>query len=61
MGRDIDRVYLDGVIARSQAILRTLVRSMEFSQVTDVQYFIQQTAPMVVRTLDRAHALRDAL
>lgn len=57
----MDRVYLDGVIARSQALLQLLIQSMATTQVTDVRYFIQQQAPMVVRALDRAHALRNAL
>jgi hypothetical protein len=57
----VDRVYLDGVIARSQALLQLLIQSMATTQETDVRYFIQQQAPTVVRALDRAHALRNAL
>jgi len=61
VGRDVDRVYLDGVIARSTAFLHLLVRGMTTTRTTELQYFIQRTAPVIVRELDRAETLRKAL
>jgi len=60
-GRDVDRVYLDGVIGRSTAFLHLLVDGMNATRTTEVQYFIQQAAPVVLRELDRAKALRKTL
>lgn len=54
-------MYLDGVEQRTHALLRFLIDAMNSTQSTDVQYLIQQTAPIVLREHDRAQALRKTL
>lgn len=61
MGRDVDRVYLDGVEQRTRVLLHRLIGAMNSTTVTDVQYLIQQTAPVILREHDRARALRKSL
>jgi len=61
MGRDVDRVYLDGVGRRTTATLRRLIDAMNSTQVTEIQYLIQQAAPIILRERDRAQALRKSL
>jgi hypothetical protein len=46
------------VIARSEALLAAMVRSMRATGTTELQFFLQQHAPAILATLDRAQALR---
>ena len=61
MGRDVDRIYLDGVIRRSKVMLQQMIDAMNMTRTTEVQYFIQKSMPVVVRELDRARALRQGI
>lgn len=60
-GRDFDRVYLDGVIQAEKALLRALTTAMNATRTTEVQYLVQQAAPVILAHLDRAEALRKGM
>jgi hypothetical protein len=46
---------------RSRALLHQLVNGMNSTSNADVQYLIQRVAPVILRELDRAAALRKNL
>ncbi|MGI8767017.1 MAG: hypothetical protein ACR2KM_11005 [Gemmatimonadaceae bacterium] len=46
---------------RTRMLLHRLIKAMNSTETTDVQYYIQQTAPVLLRELDRATALRKSL
>jgi hypothetical protein len=54
-------VYLDGVQRRTTATLHRLIDAMNSTSVTEIQYLIQQAAPIILREHDRAQALRKSL
>jgi len=54
-------VYLDGVQRRTTATLHRLIDAMNSTSVTEIQYLIQQAAPVILREHDRAQALRKSL
>ena len=60
-GRDIDRVYLDGVERRSRAMLHRLIEAMRSTQTTELKYLIQRVVPTFLSDMNRAHALRETL
>ncbi|MEO7218391.1 MAG: DUF4142 domain-containing protein [Gemmatimonadaceae bacterium] len=57
-GRDIDRVYLDGVERRTNSTLYRLIEAMRSTNSTDIKYLIQRTVPTFLDDMDRARALR---
>jgi len=54
-------VYLDGVIRRLRTLLAFLIDSIKTMRTSDLQYRIQQSAPMLLRELDSAHALKESM
>lgn len=60
-GRDVDRVYLDGVRRRTTALLGLTVDAAAVTQSADLEYFIQRAAPLLLTELERAASLRRTL